>query len=87
MAKANVTTCVTSTNRAPKGAINMTGGQLHTELARISALVSGGLKLISGMADDNAVNAETLLNMAADNLFDLQHQCNLDGQTAEGGAA
>lgn len=76
-----------STTNAPKGAINMTGDQLHTELVRISALVSGGLTLISGIADDDVVKAEALLNMADDNLLDLQHQCNLDWQAAEGGAA
>lgn len=76
-----------NTTPATKGAITMTGDQLHTELVRISALVSGGLMLISGIADDEVVKAEVLLNMADDNLLDLQHQCNLDGQTAEGGAA
>lgn len=65
-------------------AINMTGDQLRTELERINALVSGGLNLIAGIADDAVLHAEVLLGMAADNLLDLTHHCTTD---QEGGAA
>ena len=44
-------------------AINMTGDQLHTVLVRISALVHGGLNLVAGIADDDVVHAEELLNI------------------------
>ncbi len=83
MAEANVTPRI---NLTDDGAINMTGDQLRDELSRIGALVAGGLKLISGIADDNVLHAEALLNMAADDLMDLQYQCAVKAE-AEGGAA
>lgn len=85
MATANSTRSTRSAQRTIE-AINMTGSQLQTELVRISALVQGGLKLIAGIADDDVVHAEELLNMAYDNLYDLQCQCNAS-VAAEGGAA
>jgi len=66
--------------------IDFTGDQLYMEMQSIKALISGGKKLIRNIADDSVLEAEELLSMAIDRMFDLQHRCNTSDAT-EGAAA